>query len=306
MKIVVAVSGGVDSVVLLDMMVKSWQNTEGTRRELSFSGSDGFWDSFPKRNGEQCSPIIIAHFDHGIREDSAEDGWFVERLAKKYGLPFEMRREELGGDASEELARERRYAFLRQVAKKHDAKIATAHHMNDVAETIAINTARGTGWRGVAVLASDICRPLLGVTKSEILNYAKENDLTWREDSTNTSDAYMRNRLRKKLTDEDLVLQLAALRSTQVELRDAIDHEAAELLGGMAGSYSRYFFTHINPVAAMELLRAIAVKELGHSLPRPQLERLLLAIKTARPGSTFPFGAAWLVVERSIFTVKTP
>ena len=279
MNYLVAVSGGVDSVVLLDTLVK-----EG--------GHD----------------LAVAHFDHGIREDSAEDARFVARLAEKYGLPYEMKREELGSNASEEVARTRRYAFLREAAKKHDAIIATAHHVNDIAETIAVNVTRGTGWRGVAVLASDVYRPLLAMTKHEIIAYAETNGLDWREDSTNASDAYLRNRLRRKFKSEDVVWQLAALRASQVLLRDEIDSESRRLLGGMNGVYSRYFFTHIDAVVAVELLRALAVDSLGHSLIRPQLERALLAIKTARPGSSFPFGSGQLIVDKTTFSlsVKTP
>lgn len=279
MKYVVAVSGGVDSVVLLDMLVR-----------------------------EGGHELVVAHFDHGIREDSVLDAQFAQRLAQKHNLTFETRREELGARASEELARERRYAFLRSVADKYGAVIATAHHMNDSAETIAINLTRGTGWRGVAVLASDMYRPLLDKTKYEILSYAESKGLDWREDSTNASDAYLRNRLRRKLTDDDTVLQLAAIRARQVEIRDAVDDEAVRLLGDGDGGYSRYFFIQIDQAAAIELLRSLAVQTLGHSLTRPQLERSLLAIKTARAGSEFPFGRARLLLKKKTFvlSVKTP
>ena len=77
---IVAVSGGVDSVALLDMLARLSDHE-----------------------------LIVAHFDHGIRSDSAEDALFVSGLAEQYGLPFEMRREELGSNASEDLARTRRY-----------------------------------------------------------------------------------------------------------------------------------------------------------------------------------------------------
>lgn len=278
MNYLVAVSGGVDSVVLLDMLVKEGEHE-----------------------------LVVAHFDHGIRDDSHEDALFVAELAKKYGLPFETRREVLGKNASEELARDRRYEFLRDSAKKHKATIVTAHHMNDIAETIAINVTRGTGWRGLAVLDSDIYRPLLNLTKREIVAYAKENNLEWREDSTNASDAYLRNRLRSKFADEDMVLQLAALRARQVELKTAIEKEAIKYLAA-DDAYSRYLFTNIPEAVAIELLRTLAVKIVNSSLPRPQLERTLLAIKTARAGTKFPFGNAELLVDKKVFSfsVKTP
>lgn len=253
---VVAVSGGVDSVVLLDMLVK--------------------------QGGHE---LIVAHFDHGIRDDSADDAYFVGQLAEEYGLGFESCREELGKTASEELARERRYAFLRQVAEKHKARIVTAHHMNDIAETIAINVSRGTGWRGVAVLASDIYRPLLSKTKEELLAYAKEHKLTWHEDSTNASDAYLRNRLRPKFTDKDVVLQLASLRARQVEVRDEITRaiECMELVD----PYPRHLFIMVNNSVGIELLRYV----LDAKATRQQLARALVAVATYRAGSTYQVGS---------------
>lgn len=279
MKYLVAVSGGVDSVVLLDMLIK-----------------------------ENKHELIVAHFDHGIREDSASDAQFVKQLANTHGLPFETKREVLGKSASEELARERRYAFLWEMAKKHEATIVTAHHMNDIAETIAINIARGTGWRGLAVLASAVHRPLLSMMKQEIRAYAQEWGLEWREDSTNTSEAYLRNRLRVKLDDQDTILQLAALRDEQVCLRNAIDCEVVRLTEASEHSWSRYFFIHIPVPVAIELLRGIAVRATGHSLTRPQLERSLMAIKTGRAGTIFPFGDVQLQLDKKVFSlsVKTP
>ena len=253
---IVAVSGGVDSVALLDMLVK---RDEGK--------------------------LIVAHFDHGIRPDSADDAEFVRKLARQYDLPFEMRREELGPTASEELARLRRYTFLREVAKKYQGVITTAHHMNDIAETIAINVSRGTGWRGAAVLASNIYRPLLGMTKQELISYATNYRLTWHEDSTNTSDAYLRNRLRPRFSDEEVVRQLAALRARQVELRDQINQEIQEL--ELQPPYSRYLFIMVDKAVGIELLRSLVEAR----ATRQQLSRALLAIATFRSGSVYEVGS---------------
>jgi len=279
MKYLVAVSGGVDSVVLLDILA-----------------------------GEEIHDIIVAHFDHGIRQDSADDAQFVASLAKKYKLSFETKREVLGKNASEELARDRRYSFLREVSEKHGATIATGHHMNDIAETIAINVARGTGWRGVAVLASNIHRPLLATTKEEIMAYAKGNKLDWRDDNTNVSTKYLRNRLRLRISNEDTVLQLAALRARQLQLRNVIDQEVSHLINSGDGRYSRYFYTQIPDFVAIELLRGLSMYALSRSLTRPQLERTLIAIKTARAGTVFPFGSTQIQIDKKVFSlsVKSP
>ncbi len=255
MKLIVAVSGGVDSVVLLDMLVRTGKHD-----------------------------LVVAHFDHGIRSDSSLDADFVSGLAEKYRLPFEMKREELGATASEELARVRRYAFLRRVADQYGAVIATAHHMNDITETVAINLMRGTGWRGLAVLASDVYRPLLDMKKDDLFAYAKKYALEWREDSTNESDVYLRNRLRPKVQNDDVVRQVAALRSRQVELRDEIEAELEQLMSH--APYSRYFFSMVDPSVASECLRYMT----KGGLTRPQRDRALLAIKTQRAGSVYEAG----------------
>lgn len=258
MNYVIAVSGGVDSVVLLDMMAK------------------------------KGDAIVVAHFDHGIRSDSADDARFVQQLASKYGLPFETAREELGANASEELARERRYAFLNVVAKKYDATIMTAHHADDVIETIAINISRGTGWRGLAVLGSpSIARPLLDMSKADLIEYANANQLTWREDSTNQDTKYLRNGLRQKLTgiDDETKELLRRYRERQCFLRKEVDNEAGRIIG--ASPYSRYLFINSPQRPAHELVRATFVREVGFAPTRPQIKRSLLAIKTFQAGRRF-------------------
>jgi len=257
---IVAVSGGVDSVALLHML-----------------------------HSARDSGLIVAHFDHGIRADSAQDADFVKRLAKAYKVPFVTRREELGSNASEELARRRRYAFLRELADLHDAQIITAHHNDDLIETIAINHVRGTGWRGLAVLDSDIVRPLLDTPKQEIIQYALDNNLAWREDSTNQSDAYLRNRLRRKLVDVVPAdkAKLTQLHAEQKILKHQIDVEVKKL-AGTGPDYDRHLFIAIDPQPAVEILRHVT----RGLLTRPQLERVLLAIKTARPGGRYQAGNA--------------
>ncbi|MES2630556.1 MAG: tRNA lysidine(34) synthetase TilS [Patescibacteria group bacterium] len=259
MKYVVAVSGGVDSIVLLDMMTK-----------------------VPNHE------LIVAHFDHGIRDDSAEDAKFVASLASSHGLIHEVKREELGKTASEALARERRYLFLRELADKYEARIVTAHHLDDLVETVAINLQRGTGWRGLAALDSDVLRPLIDTPKQDLIKYAQSNALVWREDSTNESDAYLRNRVRRKaiLIPHDSKRQLRALHSQQKHLKKEINKET-KLLIGDGPEYGRYFFTQVSKPVALECLREIT----EGALTRPQLLRFLLAIKTAGGGTVYEAGS---------------
>lgn len=287
-KYVVAVSGGVDSVVLLDALCR--------RQQI---GDIDPW------HGREAGEVIVAHFDHGIRSDSTEDETFVGELARQYGCKFVSERQELGADASEEKARLHRYAFLRRVCAEYDATLVTAHHAGDVAETIAINIERGTGWRGVSVMDNQyIWRPLLGVVKREIREYATTYKIMWREDSTNASDRYLRNRIRKRLTDEDMIMQLLALRARQVELKHDISTELTGLVA--MPPYSRYFLTHCGDKVAIELLREIFVREIGQSPARDVRKRVLHEIKVARSGVTAQVsGGVELKFTRTHFIVES-
>jgi tRNA(Ile)-lysidine synthetase-like protein len=279
MNYLVAVSGGIDSVVLLDKLV-----------------------------AEGGHELAVAHFDHGIRADSAADARFVAGLAEKYALPFVLRREELGPDASEELARDRRYAFLREEAKKRQAVIVTAHHADDVVETVAINILRGTGWRGLAVMDTPgIVRPLLRLTKNDLRAYAHARRLEWVEESTNASTRYLRNRLRRRiaahlsLDDKQVVREL---RERQVAVKKKIDQAVGQYMRE-DGTYGRYFFVMADAPVAYEVLRA-AVSLGGRSITRPQASRALLAIKTARPHTVFEVKrGVRLRFSRTSFVVET-
>lgn len=180
-KILVAVSGGVDSIVLVDFLI----------------------DFFKQKNGLKWveDNLIIAHFEHGIRgKESMRDLEFVRKFAYKNNLRFEFERGFLGENASEEKARKARYDFLRALAERENAEIFTAHHKNDLAETFVLNLNRGGGWRAIACFDSpNIKRPFLKFSKAEILNKAQEKGLKWCEDSTNLSEKYARNRIRKKI-----------------------------------------------------------------------------------------------------------
>lgn len=275
MNYVVAVSGGVDSVVLLDMLV---------------------------RTGEHR--LTVAHFDHGIRPESSSDAAFVAALARHYGVAFETERVELGPDCNEDTARRYRYEFLRRVAERSGSMLVTAHHQDDLVETIAINLTRGTGWRGLAVLNDPtIMRPLLNRRKSDIYEYALAHEIEWVEDETNQTQAYLRNRLRRKLgsLDEGTRRKLVELYDRQRSLAQSIARESEVL-----ATYDRYFLTMVDESVAMELLRELLAQQ-GLSLTRPQRTRMLLAIKTARPGTTFQAGEGIsLGFTTSEFIVKHP
>ncbi len=262
-KYIVAVSGGVDSVVLLDILSRS----EHT--------------------------LIVAHVEHGIRGDeSTADARFVAALADHYKLPCVSTSLGLDLSASEERARELRYAFLFSLAAEHKATVVTAHHADDVVETVAINLQRGTGWRGLAVLArSTVHRPLIGMTKAQLYTYAVNGRLEWVEDATNASNVYQRNRVRHAIAarlSTESRRKLLDVRARQLSLRKAITREVAFLLRNHKDS--RHFLAQLDDQVALELLGSIIEEEVGMRPTRPQLVRALIAVKTARPGSQHHVG----------------
>lgn len=181
---VVGVSGGCDSVVLLDLLRRA-----------------GF------------THLVVAHFHHGLRGKAADDDErHVAKLARDCGLPSVagrgMTRERAARkrETIEEAARKLRRAFFARTAKKHGAAtIFLAHHANDAAETALFHLARGSGLRGLAALRplsplegsnAQIARPLLGFTRAEIERYAKSRRLAFRNDASNLSREHTRNRIR--------------------------------------------------------------------------------------------------------------
>jgi tRNA(Ile)-lysidine synthase len=181
--VLAGVSGGVDSVVLLDLLQRA-----------GFTG------------------VFVAHFHHGLRgKDADRDAEFVRALAKGADAKFVLGRGRTRARAKrtkasiEEAARALRREFLAHAAMKHGATVVfLAHHAGDVAETILFHLARGGGRRGLGSLRSEadliegvvIKRPLLAFTRAEIEAYARARRLRWREDRSNRSREFTRNRLR--------------------------------------------------------------------------------------------------------------
>lgn len=269
-KILVAVSGGVDSVVLLDFLVEKFRKEKG--------------EAWTQKN------LIVAHFEHGIRgEESKQDLKFVEELAAKYGVKFEFENGNLGENSSEEKARNARYDFLRKISKRENAIIFTAHHKNDLAETFALNLARGGGWRAIACLNSpDIKRPFLGLSKSDISKIAKEKKLEWREDSTNLSQKYVRNRIRKTLNFSEKALEsIFEIWQRQIKLRREIEKITQEILFEIGDSqkFERDFFRINSDEVCYEILREIMIRQSGKIPLSKQVWDFLHAIRTFKNGS---------------------
>lgn len=279
-KYLLAVSGGVDSMVLLDMVATDYYGF----REKYFSGAQ-----FP-------ADFIVAHYDHGIRgKVSAEDAEFVRQQCRNYGVTVRCGCGKLAAATGEAVARQYRYDFFRRVAEAiarddEPVYLVTAHHQDDLLETIVLNIVRGTGWRGLAPMNQpQVLRPLLDIAKAELVSYAIEHSLTWREDQTNDSPRYLRNRLRALLASRSPSdkAELIRLYERQKHLRRQIEQElrhycARHITRDEQGQLvlRRYDLIMLPSQVAIELLRYVT----DGYLTSPQLRQLLLFTKVGRPG----------------------
>ena len=181
-KIIVAVSGGPDSICLLDIL-----NLLSKKLDLS---------------------LVAAHYDHGLRKGEDEiETKLAKNIAASIDIPYEVEKAPEGlkdSPSLEELARVARYNFLEKIRIKHGAqKIATGHTLNDQTETILMRFLRGSGLSGLAgippVRDNIIIRPLIEITRNEILDYLKVRGLPFAVDSSNNNRKHLRNRIRLEL-----------------------------------------------------------------------------------------------------------
>jgi len=218
--VVVAVSGGADSVCLLRILYE-------LRDTLDMS-------------------LIVAHLNHGLRplEDEKETE-FVAGLAGEFNLPSAHEKahnlRKVSGTSLEEKARIIRYNFFEKILSEHDAqKVALGHNMNDQAETVLMNLLRGSGLRGLSgippIRENRYIRPLIQVTRDEIHAYLKEKNMSFIVDSSNLEKKYLRNKIRLDLIpfllsyQPRLIEHLGELASLCREKNQSIEEEARNCL----------------------------------------------------------------------------
>lgn len=180
----IALSGGVDSVVLMDLFAKKFE-----------------------KNNEKITAITI---DHKLRSRSSEEAKKVGEICKKYGIKhitLEWNHEIIDSNVQDK-ARKARYKMISEYCKLNNIQnVFTAHHLDDRVENFFIKLSRGSGLVGLVdkkisdIFGIKIIRPLYNVLKIEIIEYAKNNKLTWLEDESNSCDKYLRNDIRLALDD---------------------------------------------------------------------------------------------------------
>lgn len=271
--ILIGVSGGIDSIVLASVLNK-------LRRSGVFKS------------------LAIAHLNHNLRGKASDsDALFVKRFAKKIGAEYyegsaEVRsvamKEKIG---TEEAARMLRYDFFVACAEEQNIQwVATAHNADDQLETILMNIIRGSGIRGMKGIPKarnlvgkiTLIRPLLDNSREQILAYAKKEKLTWREDHTNSSDEYTRNRIRNAVIpalrdsypDKDIYSGVITLTKNMESVAAFLDGEVDRLRKKAIVRPKEFFIRPTHSELKASVLKAaspIVIRELVSS----EIEHLL-------------------------------
>ena len=287
----VAVSGGVDSMVLLHVL-----------RSIHH-------------------PCHVVHVDHGLRgAESDGDRDLVAAHCKEHRIPFRCvpvdvgTRKALTGGSVQMAARELRLEVFSQCVQQGPAQLAMAHHRDDVIETYFLNHLRGMGlhgWMGIPPITGPFIRPLLDVDREAILAYAKEHDVPFRNDATNDDPKYLRNRVRNELLPllEDLRPGVRRTLSRDVEMMRELAFvglaQARNLLADadqQASGLPRIPIDLLLKTGTPHLLLRAALDRWG---PHPdQLDEILRAVHDRAVGATFPLGDHELVVDREVLVVR--
>lgn len=217
--VVVGVSGGPDSMALLHLMYR-------IKKALDIG-------------------VICAHVNHNVRKESDSEKVFVEKFCANHGIVFEsIKIEEWGDDNFHNEARSKRYNYFGKIVKKYNAKfLFTAHHGDDLIETILMRIVRGSTLRGYSgfskILDMEdyfVIRPLINVTKEQIYSYNKKNKISYVQDKSNEKDVYTRNRFRKyvvpalKSEDKNIHEKFYKFSKTLLMYNDYIDKQVEKVI----------------------------------------------------------------------------
>jgi tRNA(Ile)-lysidine synthase len=248
--LVVMLSGGRDSVCVLDLSVRV-RGAEAVR---------------------------VLHVNYGLREEAVEDEGHCAQLCEQLEVRLEVERPQRseGSGNLQAWAREARYAAAEQLADSEDATIVTGHTADDQVETILYRLASSPSRRallGMRPRDGRLARPLLGTTREETTAYCAERGLTWRDDASNDDDAYVRNRIRQGLIPElegvhpaakKNVLRTAALLREEAELLDSlVDAELAGGEGAEPGKIRHARFAELHPALRRLVLQRLADEAAG-------------------------------------------
>jgi tRNA(Ile)-lysidine synthase len=289
--IVLAISGGVDSMVLLDAAAAT----------------------------ARAERLCVATFDHGTGPAAARAAALVGVRAAMLGLECasERSRTRLRGGTEAEM-RNARWRFLRSVAATRAALVATAHTQDDQVETVLMRVLRGAGARGLAGMfaPTDVVRPLLSLTRRDVMRYADARGLDWIEDPSNQSLAYLRNRVRHQLLpalrtvrpeiDRELLDVARAAAAWRRDVADCVDRVVApRIVSRQAGVDADASALLGFEAEELKVLWPEIAARAGVALDRRGTERLASFTSRARVGARIQLSGGWEVVRsRDAFQLR--
>jgi len=275
-KIVLGVSGGPDSVCLLDV----------------------FYNLADKYNFK----LHIAHVNYGLRgQDSKQDEKFVRELGEKYGIAvstYSPSKKEYQGNLENSL-RKIRYEYFEEIRKELNFDlIAVAHNQDDQAETVLMRIIRGSGLNGLSAMKAKnrkIIRPLLGTSREEILNYLKQKKIKYRTDKTNADTKLMRNKIRHSLLpyleknfNPGIKKTLSEWSKTVADDYDFIEKSAERFKKNICKNkhitWDSKNFLALQPAMQKQLLRNIfhQLKKETLDIENKQIEEIIKVIKSTK------------------------
>ena len=257
--------------------------------------------------------LEVAHIDHGLRKESAGDARFVHQLASGYGLRFHLKRaaRKPVGQNLEDWGRKLRYAFFSSLLKKRRLDcVLTAHTASDQLETFLMRLIQNREFEGIACCDRQrrLARPLLGIERSQIDAYIRQNRLKFVEDSSNRDTAFLRNRIRRKLIPylkrnfgpealQSLSSRAESIAIDSLYIRRESTRLAARLQNHPFGSKTwlhglRRLLRTLHPAVSFRLLSSLFYEQAGRTLGRKAALRLSLFITGTSPGLELPGGIA--------------
>jgi tRNA(Ile)-lysidine synthase len=261
--------------------------------------------------GRRAWTLTVAHLDHALRPDSADDAAFVTDAAASLGLDAQLRRTDVGalaretGRSLEEAGRAARYAFLEELAAERDGLIATAHTADDAAETVMINLLRGSGLsgaRGIPARRGRVVRPLLGERRADLRRSLDAAGIPYRLDPSNDDPAFLRNRVRAELLPlmeeqrPGAIEALARFARLAAADDDLLDTVAAAELKRRRGPDGSIDWREPPPRALGRRVLRVAMGELAPSAER--IEALLDAAEGPRGGLRVELGGGRMASVR--------
>ena len=284
-KYLLAISGGVDSMVLMSLF-KNF--------DLSFE---------------------VSHINYSLRgNDSEADEILVRNSCEKFHIPFHLyqvtEKDKKPTNSIQEWARNLRYDFFKKIKNERNLDfIVTAHHLNDDLETFLINLSKASGIKGLSGIPSNennILRPLLNFSKEEIYDFAKENKIEFREDLSNQNNDYLRNNIRNEITPKLLEINenflqnfgksLSYLKETKNFVEEKISETEKKIIAECEDHFelNKHLFLAESDFVQFEILR-----KFGFQNPDE-----ILKIKNADPEKIFISGDYHLTIDRKIFILK--